>query len=129
MRPSTDPKQLPKGVHPLDGENLPGPEIDRFVRSGRPREPGRPFQKVRGEAPRLLKGSHGPPGPARPQESFISGPGAPKKVRTRCTRKNTRVPSSGLRGQPGSSTRKREPRRRLLVDEIHSDGLKGPQNS
>ncbi len=37
-----------------------------FWGSGRPRGPGRPFQKVGGEAPHFLEGSPGPPGSPRP---------------------------------------------------------------
>jgi hypothetical protein len=37
-----------------------------FLRSGLPRGPRRPFQRVGGFAPCLLQGSPGPPGPGRP---------------------------------------------------------------
>ncbi len=38
-----------------------------FLKSGRPRGPGKAFQNVGGEAPHILEGLPGP-GPARPQK-------------------------------------------------------------
>ena len=53
--------------------------LGEFLRSGRPRGPGKVFKKVGSEAPHILEGLPGPPGPARPQ---------------RCTPKNqARLPS------------------------------------
>ena len=45
----------------------------RFLGSGRPRRPPKPFQKVGGFAPPPFRMVLGPPGPARPQTSTISG--------------------------------------------------------
>jgi hypothetical protein len=45
-----------------------------FLGSGRPREPGRPFQKAGGFAPHLLEWSPGPPGSPRPPKWPISDP-------------------------------------------------------
>ncbi len=45
-----------------------------FLRFGRPRGPGKAFQKVGGEDPHIFEGSPGPPGPARPQKRTQTNP-------------------------------------------------------
>ncbi len=42
--------------------------LGAFLRSCRPRGPGKAFKNVGGEAPHILQGLPGPPGPARPQK-------------------------------------------------------------
>ena len=42
--------------------------LGAFLRSGRPRGPGKAFKNVGGEAPHILEGFPGPPGPARLQK-------------------------------------------------------------
>jgi hypothetical protein len=45
-----------------------------FLRSGRLRGPGKAFQTVGGEAPRIFEGLPGPPGLARPQKCTQKDP-------------------------------------------------------
>ncbi len=59
----------------LNGPGKPGhttgylPDLgDAFLKSGRPRGPGKALKIVGGEAPHILEGLPGPPGPARPQK-------------------------------------------------------------
>ncbi len=47
---------------------------DAFLRSRRPRGPGKAFKKVWGEAPHIFEGLPGPPGPARPQKCTPTNP-------------------------------------------------------
>jgi hypothetical protein len=53
--------------------SLAGFLLGAFLKSGRPRRPGNALQNAGGEAPHILEGLPGPPGPARPQK------GTPKK--------------------------------------------------
>ncbi len=46
----------------------PGYRRFAFLRSGRPGGPGKTLKNVGGEAPHLVEGLSGPPGPARPQK-------------------------------------------------------------
>ncbi len=49
-----------------------------FLRSRRPRGPGKALQNAGGEAPHIFEGLPGPPGPARPQKRTT------QKIRPRC---------------------------------------------
>ncbi len=68
-------------------------EIDDCGRSGRPRRPQKPFQKVGGFAPDLLVWLLGPPGPPRSSKSTIAGRPQNHVLETRVQRLNVPHPS------------------------------------
>jgi hypothetical protein len=63
-----------------------------FLKFGRPRGSGKGFQKVGGEAPPLVEGFPGPPGPARPQKHT-------PKIRLDCFHILSRVVQMSLPGE------------------------------
>ena len=71
--------------------------LGAFLKSSRPRGPGKTFQNVGGFAPHLFEGVPGPPGPARLQKWT---PNKPARMPS-----GTQVPEATREDRPGSRMR------------------------